>query len=216
MASGSLPELSDREKQLLSLAAKGYIDTAIANQLGISEATVSTYWSRIRVKLGPHSRTELVAIILRAESEKALAELREENERMAKQIRLDTGEYNDHKSANFYQDLIEIAADAMLVVNENGIIENLNQAAAELFGYSQAELRGKPVSMLMPERYRMIHDQHREHYLMEPSRRKMGEHRSTIAINKAGKEFTIAASLSALQVESGYNILCVIRELAVW
>ncbi len=206
-------ELSDREKQLLDLAAKGFIDTAIANQLGISEATVSTYWGRIRIKLGQHSRTELVAIVMRQESERVLQSLRDENEKMARQIRLESGDYGDQRSANFYQDLIEIAADAMFVVNESGVIENLNQAAAELFGYDKDELRGKPITTLIPERYRMIHHAHREHYFDEPTRRKMGEHSSTIALNKAGKEFAIAATLSAIKVESGYNALCIVREV---
>ena len=216
MAQGQKSELSDREKQLLDLAAKGYIDAAIANQLGISEATVSTYWGRIRIKLGQHSRTELVAMVMREESNRILQNLREENERMAKQIRLESGEYGDQRSANFYQDLIEIAADAMFVVNESGIIENLNQAAAELFGYEKGELRGKPITTLIPERYRMIHHDHREHYFDEPTRRKMGEHSSTVALNKAGKEFPIAATLSSIKVESGFNVLCIVREVSVW
>jgi PAS domain S-box-containing protein len=213
MATGQHPILSDREKQLLKLASEGHIDTSIANQLGISEATVSTYWGRIRVKLGPHSRTELVAIVLREENEQAMVSLREENERMAKEIRLNSGEYGDHRSANFYQDLIEIAADAMFVVNEKVIIENLNQAAADLFGYEKSELRGQPVTGLMPERFRLIHNSHRANYFFEPAKRKMGEHTSTVALHKSGKEFFIAATLSAIKVESTYNVLCIVREV---
>jgi PAS domain S-box-containing protein len=208
-------ELSEREKQLIKLASEGFIDTAIANQLGISEATVSTYWGRIRIKLGQHSRTELVAMVLREENEKVMHSLREENERMAKEIRLSSGEYGDHRSANFYQDLIEIAADAILVVNQNGIIENLNQSAAELFGYPKEEMRGLAVTSLMPERFRMVHNSHRESYFTEPTKRKMGEHTSTIALHQSGKEFTIAATLSAIKVESGFNALCIIREVAI-
>ena len=214
MSQGQHNALSEREKQLIKLASEGFIDTAIANQLGISEATVSTYWGRIRVKLGPHSRTELVTIVLRDESERMMASLREENEMMAKQIRLESGDYGDHRSANFYQDLIEIAADAILVVNQDGVIENLNQSAAELFGYEKAELRNQSVSKLMPERLRMIHDLHRAEYIAEPAKRKMGDHSSTLALHKSGREFLIAASLSAIKVESGYNILCIVREVS--
>ena len=214
MSQGQHNALSEREKQLIKLASEGFIDTAIANQLGISEATVSTYWGRIRVKLGPHSRTELVAIVLRQESEFVIAALREENENLAKQIRLEFGEYGDHRSANFYQDLIEIAADAIFVVSQKGIIENLNQSAADLFGYEKAELRNQSISKLVPERFRMVHDIHRTGYFLEPSKRKMGEHSSTIALHKSGREFLIAASLSSIKVESGYNVLCIVREVS--
>jgi PAS domain S-box-containing protein len=214
MPRGQQPELSDREKQLIKLAADGFIDTAIANQLGISEATVSTYWGRIRVKLGPHSRTELVAIVIRQENELVLHALREENDRLARQIRLTSGQYGDHQSANFYQDLIEFAADAMFVVNQEGIIDHLNQAVTDLFGYEKEELIGKPISTLIPERYRMVHNGHRAEYFMEPTKRKMGEHMSTMALNKSGKEFPIAATLSAIQVESTYNVLCIVRAVS--
>jgi PAS domain S-box-containing protein len=206
------PALSPREKQLLDLAARGMTDSAISHELDISEATISTYWGRIRVKLGPFSRTELVAIVMKEENDLALQELRKENEKLAERLRLKTGEYPD---GNFYKDLLEAAADAIFLTNQDGIIENLSDAAAELFGYSKDQLKGKPITMLIPERYRMIHGQHRQAYLEEPTKRKMGEHSSTFALHSSGREFSIAATLSALKVETGYNIVCIVREVSV-
>lgn len=206
------PVLSPREKQLLNLAARGMTDSAISHELDISEATISTYWGRIRIKLGPYSRTELVAIVMKEENDLALQELRKENEKLAEQLRLRTGEYPD---GNFYKDLLEAAADAIFLTNQDGIIESLSDAAAELFGYSKDQLAGKPITMLIPERYRMIHGQHRQAYLQEPTKRKMGEHSSTVALHSSGREFSIAATLSALKVESGYNIVCIVREVSV-
>lgn len=208
------PALSDREKQLIELASQGFTDTAIGQQLGISEATVSTYWGRIRVKLGPFSRTELVALVLREESDRILEKLREENEALSRRLRLDTGDYNDGQNSNFYKDLLEVAADAMFLVNEQGVIENLNESAAELFGYAKDELLGGPISRLIPDRYRMVHDSHRNEYVEKPEKRRMGEHRSTVALRKDGKEFSIAATLSAIKVESGISVLCIVREIA--
>jgi len=207
------PALSDREKQLLELASQGLIDTAIAKKLGISEATVSTYWGRVRVKLGPFSRTELVAMVLKEEGEKAMASLREENERLSKRLRLDSGEYKSN--ANFYKDLLEIAADAMFIVNSSGLIDNLNESAADLFGYKKDELLGQPISTLIPDRYRMIHDTHRNDYLSSPEKRKMGEHMATVAKHKSGKEFSVAATLSALEVETGVAVLCIVRAVTL-
>lgn len=209
------PPLSDREKQLIQFAAQGYTDTAIGHQLGISEATVSTYWGRIRVKLGPFSRTELVAHVLKEESEVILEKLREENEKLTKRLRLDTGDYTGEQNSNFYKDLLEVAADAMFIVNELGVIEGLNESAAELFGYEKDELLGGPISKLIPERYRMVHDTHRDEYIQKPEKRKMGEHRSTVALRKDGKEFSVAATLSAVKVESGMNVLCIVREVII-
>src|SRR5579885_1211796 len=71
--------LSPREKQLLEFAVAGYTDQAISNKLGISLATIGTYWGRVRIKFGPYNRTELVAIYLKSEAEETLTKLRAEN-----------------------------------------------------------------------------------------------------------------------------------------
>jgi len=53
-------DLSGRELAVLTLAAQGYTDDMIANELGIQRGTVNSYWVRIRGKLGNLSRSELV------------------------------------------------------------------------------------------------------------------------------------------------------------
>ena len=111
------PSLSPREEELLKYAAEGLTDTAIANRLGISEATVGTYWGRVRIKLGPYSRTELVAIVMRAEREVAVEALRQENEHLVKELEAKSAA----GGAGFYQDLLENAPDAMILVSEGGL-----------------------------------------------------------------------------------------------
>jgi|GEM_PF-567864 len=69
------PALSDRERQLITLAAEGLTDYAIAMTLGIKEPTVKSYWVRIRSKVGPFNRTELVALAVREAYELHVREL---------------------------------------------------------------------------------------------------------------------------------------------
>src|ERR1019366_3923382 len=119
-------QLSEREQQLIKLASKGQTDTAIAHRLGISEATVGTYWGRIRIKLGPYSRTELVSIVLKAEQERALSALRNENANIVRELQSAAEEARGE--GNFYQMLIDNAPDAMLLVTESGILASANSA----------------------------------------------------------------------------------------
>ncbi|RYZ87846.1 MAG: LuxR family transcriptional regulator, partial [Proteobacteria bacterium] len=58
-------ELSQREREVLDLAIDGHTDEQIAQSIGISVSTVNSYWVRIRAKVGPHSRTEIVSKMLR-------------------------------------------------------------------------------------------------------------------------------------------------------
>jgi len=201
------PNLSPREQQLLQHAAEGLTDTAIANKLGISEATVGTYWGRVRIKLGPYSRTELVAIVMRAEREAAVEKLREENEELVRQLR----ERAESGGASFYRDLIDNAPDAMILVAESGAVDYANQAACELFGYEPGELHGVDLTTLVPPRFRDKHREHRQEYIDDPKRRQMGEHLETPAVRKDGSEFPIRAALSAISTPTGLVIICAIR-----
>lgn len=67
--------LSPRERQLMVMAAEGLTDQGIAHKLGISVATVSTYWGRVRIKFGPMPRPELIAHFVRGEMTRSAAEL---------------------------------------------------------------------------------------------------------------------------------------------
>ncbi len=71
-----------REAQVLLLAADGMTDKEIAVELGIGPETVSTYWRRIRSRLGAVSRTEVVATEIRRQAEDAIAAMRRENDRL--------------------------------------------------------------------------------------------------------------------------------------
>lgn len=68
-------QLSAREREIVGLASAGYTDPAIGDALGISASTVVTYWNRIRAKLGNHTRTVLITLVLNKENEQAISEL---------------------------------------------------------------------------------------------------------------------------------------------
>ena len=202
-----IPELSPRERQLLDYAAAGLTDTAIANKLGISVATVGTYWGRVRIKLGPYSRTELVPIVLRSERESALEALRRENAQLIHQLnaRAESGE------TAFYRELMENAPDAMILVRDDGVIQFANAVAHELFGFDLGELDGTDLVELIPMRLREQHLEHRDDYIRNPQRRQMGEHLDTPAMTKSGTEISIRAALSAIESPTGTVVICVIR-----
>ena len=207
--------LSPREQELLTLAAQGLTDQGIAHRLGISVATVGTYWGRVRVKLGPFNRTELVSLNLRHQAQGLIDQLRDENRRLVTELqeRAHTAEMLE-TSLELFQGLVETAPDAILLVNQQGIIQLANEQAESLFGYEIRELRGMSVEALVPARYREMHPNNRADYEESPVRRPMGEHLATYALRKDGSEFRMATALSASRSSRGILITCIIRELA--
>ncbi len=101
------PDLSEREQQLITLAALGLTDIAIANRLEISEPTVKSYWGRIRSKMGSCNRTELVAHALMKQSENAIQELNKEIDRLRTAL-----ERTHREPLDLQLEILENAADA--------------------------------------------------------------------------------------------------------
>jgi PAS domain S-box-containing protein len=207
--------LSQREAQILRLASDGLTDQAIANTLGISVATVGTYWSRIRTKLGPHSRTELVANHLRSQSSEALTNLRDENERLTKVLDQHTrAETQLNAALDLFRAVIDNAPDAILVIDSEGEVRLANSQATTMFGYGLGELIGLHIRALVPHRFHGRHNRLRRQYMAHPEKRRMGEHSGTSALRANGEEFEIAASLSAFDTSEGTLVTCMIRDLA--
>lgn len=203
------PELSEREQQLIELAAEGLTDTAIAHRLGISEPTVKSYWGRVRIKLGPRNRTELVAHALREESEQIVTELNSEIERL-KSALFEAGS----DPLDLHRSMLEAAPDAVFAVGDDGRIVWLNVEAERMFGYRFDELVGRSVDTLVPERFHAQHGSHMRQYHEDPVRKRMGEHLATVAVRRDGEEFAIAATLAAVDTPAGKLVTCFVREVA--
>ncbi len=208
------PALSDRERQLLKLASQGMTDQAIANHLGISLATVGTYWGRIRSKQGPFNRTELVANFLRGQTTEILDHLKTENARLTAEVQAHTTTEQKLKNAlDLFRLLISSAPDAIVVVDADGHIQLTNDADDIVFGYARGELSHKHVRELVPKRFHGMHNKLRKQYMSHPEKRPMGEHNATVALRKDGTEFQIAGTLSACDTEDGMLVICMIRDL---
>src|SRR5262245_63267404 len=61
--------------------------------------------------------------------------------------------------------IVETAVDAIITIDDRGIIDSANRATQRLFGYRRSELVGRNVSMIMPEPYRSEHDRYIKRYL---------------------------------------------------
>lgn len=193
--------------QIVRCAQRGMTDTAIAQELGISEPTVNTYWGRIRSKFGAHGRTELVAKVLHAEAEIALGALRAQIEALAHDI----GAKIQHASpSDVYFELLENAKVAIVLTNEHSLIESVNAEAAALFGYTREELKGQEIGLLIPSELREEHFESHLNYLKNPERKSMGDHINIRALHKDGSEFLIHAYLSSLPAENASLVMSVI------
>jgi PAS domain S-box-containing protein len=98
----------------------------------------------------------------------------------------------------FYRSVMESAPDAMMVVDQNGAIQIANAQCEKIFNYTQDELAGQPVEILVPENVRAGHPALRDSYFHTPSAREMGAGQELAGLRHDGSVFPIEIGLSPL------------------
>ncbi|MGO9372126.1 MAG: PAS domain S-box protein [Syntrophobacteraceae bacterium] len=126
----------------------------------------------------------------------------------------DTKKYEEelNRVRAMFEGLFEFAPAAILVVNHEGRIIRVNKQTERLFGYSRSELLDTPLEILLPERFREIHKEHRRKYLAEPHVRPMGRELELYGRRKDSSEFHVDIALGPLQIEQDFFVLAVIRD----
>jgi formate hydrogenlyase transcriptional activator len=112
-----------------------------------------------------------------------------------------------------FERLLEVAPDALLLIDRQGQVLLANSQAERLFGYSKEELFQQSVESLIPEQSRQTHAHHRTDYHAKPSYRPMGTGLRLEALRKDGTTFPVEISLSPWEDEGAPLVLASIRDV---
>ena len=113
-----------------------------------------------------------------------------------------------------WRSIIESAVDGIVVIDAHGHIEAFNPAAERLFGYTEPEVVGRNVSMLMPEPYRHEHDGYLQRYLGEGNARIIGIGRDVQGVRRDGTVFPLHLSVGEMSVEGQRKFTGILHDLS--
>jgi PAS domain S-box-containing protein len=114
-------------------------------------------------------------------------------------------------TSSLFERLFEFSPDGVLVTDQTGSIVRANAQTEHMFGYDRRELIGQLVEILIPERLRSRHPNHRSDYAAQPHTRPMGAGLDLFARRKDGSEFPVDIMLSPVNLDGKSFVLAVVR-----
>ena len=111
------------------------------------------------------------------------------------------------------QSILETAPDAIIVIDDRGVIESYSSAAQRLFGFTADEAIGRNVNILMPSPYRERHDGYLQHYLDTGERRIIGIGRVVVGRRKDGNTFPMELAVGEVMANGRRLFTGFIRDL---
>lgn len=109
--------------------------------------------------------------------------------------------------------ILSTAVDAIVIIDETGLIKSLNPAAQRMFGYTYHEMIGENVSLLMPAPYKDEHDSYLAQYLKTGVPRVIGIGREAVGRRRDGSTFPMELSVSEFRQGSHRYFTGIVRDI---
>lgn len=119
------------------------------------------------------------------------------------------------RSEQKFRSLLESSPDAIVMVNSNGEIIFVNKQVQSWFYYEPEEIVGKLVEILIPDRFKKIHPEHRKNFMANPVSRPAGINLNLFGRRKDGSEFPVDISLTPYGEGSEMNVAASIRDITL-
>ncbi len=108
---------------------------------------------------------------------------------------------------------VEASPAALLMVQQDGRIVMANSSGLSMFGYTEAELMGQSIELLVPQRFRAAHPAHRDSFFKNPVQRAMGPELDLFGVRKDGSEFPVKVVLSPAETAEGQAVICGVMDI---
>jgi PAS domain S-box-containing protein len=126
---------------------------------------------------------------------------------------MSTDRIRNIEHTDIFRTLFESAAEGLVLVDKAGTIIMINPRISEMFGYTEVELIGKRVEILIPEKFRHSHADHRDRYNKSPKKRSMGLGMDLSGNRKDGTTFPVEISLNYFHSGNDMMVMGLITDI---
>jgi PAS domain S-box-containing protein len=119
------------------------------------------------------------------------------------------------KIAEWFDVLFNNSAVGIIFLDGEGAIEDINPYGLKLFGYKKQEILENHIEVLIPSRFRHLHEKFRKEYSEEPQSRPMGEGLNLFALRKDGTEFPVEVSLGKKSYSGNEHVIAFVIDITL-
>ena len=109
--------------------------------------------------------------------------------------------------------IFDTAPEAMIVINDEGVVQSYGASAERMFGWRPAEVIGRSINMLMPQPFRDQHDGYVKRYLQTGEKRIIGIGRIVVGQRKDGATFPMELAVAEVNSAQGRFFTGFVRDL---
>ncbi len=113
-----------------------------------------------------------------------------------------------------FNTLLGAISEGVLVVDKNQKIMETNNALETIFGYSNKELIGQPLQVLIPQRYHANHGGHFNKFMQNQEKRQMGKGRDLYGVHKNGTNFPIEIGLNPFEIFGNIYVMAIVIDIS--
>ncbi len=172
--------------------------------------------SRVEAEEHSHKLAGALAELRRSRDEarqQSVAMLSVMEDLQSERVRLDREIAERTRAEERFRAVLDASPLAKLLVSPTGTIQLANPAVEPMFGYSQEELVGQPVEILVPDRWRSGHPENRARFEHERVARPMGAGRHLHARRKDGSALPVEIALNPIVTDQGPGVLASVLDL---
>jgi PAS domain S-box-containing protein len=111
--------------------------------------------------------------------------------------------------------LLESLPVGCVILDDTGTILLINNCTEQMFGYVKEDLVGKPHAVLIPERFRKVHEEHMARFFAEPATRPMNHSLDVTGCRRDESEFPVEIDLSSIETVNGVHFLAFISDITL-